>query len=405
MFDAADGLGQVPVGTQIGTRLEGLARCPRWMPMFSMLPKPSWSLLLCMGLVACSRPETAGQVTADTELPVAAVVDGNNLVSINAADVEAPPPVRVKQWRDIELEDGKAFISCGTDYLDETGDGEQLPALDRESIERALQPCQERGLLRVRYTGKINPAFSEMMWRLATVADAQQIPRRILDLDSSGGQVEAAIVAGDSIGESNWTIWVREGSICHSACVFVMAAGDNRLISGKVGIHRMMRISSKATSRAELNQELQEVYDNVKDYLQRNGVAVGVADLMMTVPNRSVRLLTEDELKQFGLDGTNAVQDDLDRIKQMRKCGDDFVRRKDAFLVAFDQQCKGEANEMEALVACGQALKEKYGFPDETCPEESPLSEIDTAMMLPTPAPPAATASAPTAAATPGAGR
>ena len=187
MFDAACGLGQVPVGTQIGTRLEGLARCPRWMPMFSMLPKPSWSLLLCMGLVACSRPETAGQVTADTELPVAAVVDGNNLVSINAADVEAPPPVRVKQWRDIELEDGKAFISCGTDYLDETGDGEQLPALDRESIERALQPCQERGLLRVRYTGKINPAFSEMMWRLATVADAQQIPRRILDLGTGSG--------------------------------------------------------------------------------------------------------------------------------------------------------------------------------------------------------------------------
>lgn len=112
--------------------------------------------------------------------------------------------------------------------------------------------------------------------------------------------MESAIVAGDSIGESGWTIWVREGSICHSACVFVLAAGDNRLLSGKVGIHRMMRISSKATSRAELNRELHEVYDNVKDYLQRNGVAVGVADLMMTVPNRSLRLLTQDELRQYG---------------------------------------------------------------------------------------------------------
>jgi hypothetical protein len=93
----------------------------------------------------------------------------------------------------------------------------------------------------------------------------------------------------------------------------------------------------------------------VKDYLQRNGVAVGVADLMMTVPNRSLRLLTPDELRQYGLDGTNAVQDDLERIKQMRACGDDFVQRKDAFLIAFDQQCKREGADMESINSCGQA--------------------------------------------------
>jgi ATP-dependent protease ClpP protease subunit len=270
----------------------------------------------------------------------------------------------------------------------DAGDGVELEGLQREQISQALAPCAERGLMRVRYAGKINPGFAEMMWRLAVVADQQKIHKRILDLDSSGGQVESAIVAGDSIGESGWTIWVREGSICHSACVFVLAAGDNRLLSGKVGIHRMMRISSKATSRAELNRELHEVYDNVKDYLQRNGVAVGVADLMMTVPNRSLRLLTADELRQYGLDGTNAVQDDLERIKQMRACGDDFVQRKDAFLIAFDQQCKREGADMESINSCGQALKQRFGFPDAVCPEESPLSEIDVATLPPAPSEP-----------------
>lgn len=355
-----------------------------------MLPKSWWSPLLCLGLLACSQPEKAGHVATASQAPEATPqnADGDHMVSINAADIPAPPPARrTKEWPAAELEAGKAWISCDTDYLGETGDGEPLQGLDQPTMEAALAPCQERGLLRVRYVGKVNPSFAELMWRLAAVADAQKIRRRILDLDSSGGQVEAAILAGDSIGESNWTIWVREGSICHSACVFVLAAGDNRLISGKVGIHRMMRISSKATSRAELNRELHEVYDNVKDYLQRNGVAVGVADLMMTVPNRSLRLLTGAELKQFGLDGTNAVQDDLERIKQMRKCGDDFVRRKDAFLVAFDQECKLAGAELETVNACGHALKERFGFPDETCPEESPLSEIDTALLAPAPAP------------------
>jgi len=353
-----------------------------------MLLKSWWLPLLCLGLAACSQLENPGNVTAADKAVRAQTADGDHMVSINAADAPPPPPPAPKRgdlsWPQAALENGKAWISCDTDYAGEAGDGAPLEALDRASIDAALQPCAERGLLRVRYVGKINPGFSELVARLAVVADAQRISRRILDLDSSGGQVEAAIVAGDRIGESNWTIWVREGSVCHSACVFVLAAGDNRLVSGKVGIHRMMRISSKATSRAELNRELHEVYDNVKDYLQRNGVAVGVADLMMTVPNRSLRLLTAEELRQFGLDGTNAVQDDLERIKQMRKCGDAFVRRKDAFLVAFDQECKREGSELEAVNSCGQALKQRFGFPDETCPDESPLSEIDVSTLLPT---------------------
>lgn len=348
-----------------------------------------WLPLLCLALAGCKQLENPGNVTAADKAARAPASDGENMVSINAADAPPPPaPPRSRAdrpWAAAQLENGNAWISCSTDYAGDGGDGVALEGLGRDQIQQALAPCAERGLLRVRYAGKINPGFAELVWRLAVVADALKIHKRILDLDSSGGQVESAIVAGDSIGESGWTIWVRESSICHSACVFVLAAGDNRLLSGKVGIHRMMRISSKATSRAELNRELHEVYDNVKDYLQRNGVAVGVADLMMTVPNRSLRLLTPEELRQFGLDGTNAVQDDLERIKQMRTCGDDFVQRKDAFLVAFDQQCKREGVDMESINSCGQALKERFGFPDPVCPEESPLSEIDVATLPPAP--------------------
>ena len=58
-------------------------------------------------------------------------------------------------------------------------------------------------------------------------------------------------------------------------CVFVLGAGDNRMISGKVGVHRIIRMSSTATTRSELNEELRGVYDRVKDYLSRNGVASG----------------------------------------------------------------------------------------------------------------------------------
>jgi hypothetical protein len=115
----------------------------------------------------------------------------------------------------------------------------------------------------------------------------------------------------------------------------------------------------------------------VKEYLERNGVAVAVADMMMAVPNRNLRLLTSAELQQYGLDGTNPAQDDLDRLQLMRKCGEDFVRRRDSFQRSFDRECKAPEKEIEELNACGLGLRERFGFPDQACPDDSPMSEFD----------------------------
>ena len=281
-------------------------------------------------------------------------------------------------WPLAKVESGKAWVSCGADYNSEEGDGEPLESLAFFSVVDALSPCQKGGVLRLRYQGKIAADFTDLVSRVADIAERMAIHKRILDLDSAGGQVEDAIRAGDAIGGGGWTIWVREGSACHSACVFVLGAGDNRMISGKVGVHRIIRMSSTATTRSELNEELRGVYDRVKDYLSRNGVAVAVADLMMTVPNRRLRLLSKDELQEFGLDGTNAAQDDLDRLRLMRRCGEDFVLRRDAFMRSFDSECKTAGTTgLDEMQACGLALRERFQFPDTKCPADSPLSEFD----------------------------
>ena len=280
-------------------------------------------------------------------------------------------------WPLAKVESGKAWVSCRADYNTEQGDGEPLESLAFFSVVDALSACQKGGVLRLRYQGKIAADFTDLVSRVADIAERMAIHKRILDLDSAGGQVEDAIKAGDAIGGGGWTIWVREGSVCHSACVFVLGAGDNRMISGKVGVHRIIRMSSTATTRSELNEELRGVYDRVKDYLSRNGVAVAVADLMMTVPNRRLRLLSKDELQEYGLDGTNAAQDDLDRLQLMRRCGEDFVLRRDAFLRSFDSECKAAGKDLDQMQACGLTLRERFEFPDAKCPADSPLSEFD----------------------------
>lgn len=350
--------------------------------------RQSCCLLFVLALLAgCQResPSNGGGGLRNGELEQAAggAISSAPIVTEPASGAlpprapTTPPSGGEIDWSPLQLEDATVHVSCNLDY--QRGEDAQQTDLGKQSLRQALTPCAGQRLVRIRYRGRIDPGFVSVMERVTATADELGIDKRVLDLDSAGGQVEDAIRAGDFIAESHWTIWVREGAICHSACVLILGAGDMRMIAGKVGIHRIIRMSSTATSRAELNAELNAVYLRVRDYLERNGVAVAVADLMMAVPNRRLRLLTSDELHVFGLDGVNPVQDDLDRLRLMRKCGDDFVRRRDGFLRAFERHCQSDGDELDALSECGLALRTKFGFPDGLCAAESPLSEFDLA--------------------------
>ena len=354
------------------------------------------SLTLAALLVsaACQRPPPDAP-SVETTPKLEAAADANGAISLAPmapVPTEPPTPTVAKKppappppdWSPITLESGQAWLSCDLNYSVH-GDGEPLLALDRASLDALIQGCIDRGVLRLRYRGRIATDFAALVERVTRVADALQIRKRVLDLDSAGGLVEDAIRAGDFIASSRWTIWVREESICHSACVFVLSAGDVRRIAGQVGIHRLIRMSSTATTRGELNAELRLVHGRVRDYLERNGSSVDVADLMMAVPNRSLRMLSNDELLRFGLDGVNPAQDDLDRLRLQRECGEDFVSRRDAFARAFDRQCREHGSELDELNACGLALRGNFGFPDADCPAESPLSEFDLAQAEPEP--------------------
>ncbi|WP_368562309.1 hypothetical protein [Pseudoxanthomonas sp. UTMC 1351] len=352
--------------------------------LLSRLRTICFLLTLSLWLSACDGRSAADEASdAQAQAPTTEEDEQAANGAVSTAPVQDlpanPPPAPERlptDWPPAKLGSGEALISCETDYAAK-GDGEPLESLAFFSVVDALSPCQESGVVRVRYKGKIADGFTDLVIRVADIADRMGIDKRILDIDSAGGQVEDAIKAGDAIGASRWSIWVREDSVCHSACVFVLGAGDNRLISGKVGIHRIIRMSSTATTRSELNEELRGVYSRVKDYLERNGVAVAVADLMMTVPNRKLRLLGKTELQEYGLDGTNAAQDDLDRLQLMRRCGESFVLRKDAFIRAFDSDCKATGAELDQMQACGLALRERFDFPDSRCPADSPFAEFD----------------------------
>lgn len=383
-------------------------------------------LVLCLSLAACGREE-AVETVAEAAPPAAASTtaagtEGTDFGAVSAPPAPEPPREvdvrKTSDWPPAELTSGRATVICGGEgpvLRNDPGRGGAAPpsgrraagthdagqAADRGaqadaadeaaavalgtrtltdleffSVLDAMSACPQAGQVRLRYEGRIASDFVTLMERVSAMAARMGLDRRVLELDSSGGHVEEALRAGDVIAESGWTIEVKPDDVCHSSCVLVLAAGDDRRIEGAVGIHRMIRIRSQASTRAELNRELRAVHAQMKDYLERNGASVAIADLMMTVPNRQLRLLTADELRGFGLVGRNAAQDDLERIILARKCGEDFVRRKDAFLRAYERRCEGTSDPD----GCGLALRARYGFPDRKCPADSPFAGNETAL-------------------------
>ena len=333
----------------------------RWLPLLS-----------CLLLLACGRQsEPPSQTSASTDQPVTAV-----------PVVQRKPQAEI-DWSPVRLEAGDASIDCSADYR--KGDGKPVLSLAYIDLRTTMQDCRATGLMRLRYKGKITPSFAALAERVGKLAGDLGIGKRILDIDSTGGSVEAAMRAGDAIGENDWTIWVRGDSMCHSSCVLILAAGDMRVVVGPVGIHRMIRMRSTATSRKELGEELRALSEELRNYLERNGASAEVYDLMTTVPNRTVHVLSDEELEKFGLVGANAVEDDLDRIRLARRCGSEFLQRRDSFRRAYEAQCVKPADEAHQDVAdintCGLALRAKFGFPDPRCPVESPMAELDGAIL------------------------
>jgi ATP-dependent protease ClpP protease subunit len=335
-------------------------------------------LLPLLALACCRAPQPPAPAPAQPEKTAASAAAENGAISTPASRVQplAGDVLKGTKWPPATLTSGTATIGCETDYAS-AGEGKPLEDLGFFSVADAVRPCVEAGVLRLRYSGKISSDFADLVERVSAMADRMEVGKRILDIDSAGGQVEDGIRAGDAIGAAHWTIWVREGSMCHSACVFILAAGDNRLVSGAVGIHRIIRLHSDATTRAELEAELRAVHDRIKEYFARNGVDVAVADMMMTVPSSQLRLLTADELREYGLSGSNPVQDDLERIRLARKCGESFVHRREAFMKAFQDKCAAGNGDVDAVAQCGRGLRAHYGFPDRRCPAETPLAEYD----------------------------
>src|SRR5690606_32401625 len=130
--------------------------------------------------VAVASPEEGGAVST---APVQVVEDAG---PEQEAAPEPEPDEPAIDWSPMDLAPDAASASSELDY-GAYGNGEPLQAFGREAIVPALVSCAARGVLRLRYVGKINGGFVQAVQRETVVAEALDIGKRVPDIDSSGG--------------------------------------------------------------------------------------------------------------------------------------------------------------------------------------------------------------------------
>lgn len=212
------------------------------------------------------------------------------------------------------------FLEERASPVDETSDRYRVAFREADPPEvlyRATMLCSRHALsgdgtpvISVSLTGKIDESLLAPMGAVFTgLLDSQQRLERKFDevtltLHSRGGDMNVAEALGSGMFDMDLqlTTNVGDGDLCISACVLLLAAGDNRKIEGKVGIHRMY--FREGTAHKHDDETYARALDNLRAYFEKVGIDPAIVDAMLDVGPDEAHFLSDRELTRYGFADT-----------------------------------------------------------------------------------------------------
>lgn len=126
-----------------------------------------------------------------------------------------------------------------------------------------------------------------------------------LVVDSPGGDLFEAFKIGQWVRAKNIDIIVPLGRQCSSACVFILAAGMDKTVEGRVGIHRPYFSESGGSVNGTY---LKQILSNSKQYLESMNIPGILAEDLFSIEPENVKYLTKEELGAYRLNKTDFVK-------------------------------------------------------------------------------------------------
>lgn len=153
--------------------------------------------------------------------------------------------------------------------------------------------------------------------RLAIVMSEMKLPS-LLIVDSKGGDIDESMKIVSLIKSASLSIYVAKGKVCASSCFFLYLAGSSRNsagfmvnddgtlqaqeirdgFDGVVGIHRPY--FKDPSGKPESTNKQKILMRNVKEYLEKEGVAQYLIDEMMSHPSNDIYWLNKRDVISIG---------------------------------------------------------------------------------------------------------
>lgn len=138
-------------------------------------------------------------------------------------------------------------------------------------------------------------------------------------LNSTGGDIEAAIGIGRLLRKMSAMVVVPIDGKCYSACVFIVAGGVTRILGDDmIGIHRPYSTRTDERDYATVQAEYNRIAALAKSYLQGMNVSPALYDAMVAVPPDKLRILSHSELVEFGLNETDPVYQEIEDASEAK---------------------------------------------------------------------------------------
>jgi hypothetical protein len=208
--------------------------------------------------------------------------------------------------------------------------------------------------LTIHLNGEITPASMKQLRKVVEVSESPQYRLfLLLDLNSDGGDVWEAISTGKFLRQHAPAFVSSVGTQghCYSSCVFLLASGWQRTVDGEVGIHRPYFTTERVQ---ELGYDsLKKAYDAVFVQLKAFFADVNISERLLpdmwVIPSSEIRVLTDSELKDYGLSRHDAVLTEKRNADLRATCGDAApIYQKD-----FMQNVIGRCGNSEGVIDTG----------------------------------------------------
>lgn len=139
--------------------------------------------------------------------------------------------------------------------------------------------------------------------RFASWLDQNRPDATRISLDSSGGSVADALAIGRTIRAGGYETAVEDGSVCLSACPYILAGGVSRQATegAVVGVHQHFFGKNTLLPAFMAVRDVQRAQASVMDYLDEMGIDLRLMSFALRTPPEEIHVLDTERMREFNL--------------------------------------------------------------------------------------------------------